>query len=100
MQFFVLIQFTGFGQSIPFTIKMDRLGLFYPDSGERIFINPGDSVIIISFANIPPVKKNVSIIDGIELNLGYSMNDKSNTWKVIYKGVKDSISKANISLMN
>jgi hypothetical protein len=94
LHFFVLIQFTGFGQSIPFTIKMDRLGLFYPDSGERIFINPGDSVILISFANIPPVKKNVSNIDGIELNLGYSMNDKSNTWKVIYKGAKGSISEA------
>ena len=87
--FFVIIQIAGFGQSLPFTIKMDRLGLFYPDSGERIFINPGDSVILISFDNIPIVKKNA-----LGLTTETSINDKSNTWKVIYKGAKGSISEA------
>jgi hypothetical protein len=82
--FFVIIQIAGFGQSLPFTIKMDRLGLFYPDSGERIFINPGDSVILISFADISPLNE-----------LG-APNYKSSTWKVIYKGVKGSISEAYI----
>lgn len=82
--FFVIIQFAGFGQSIPFTIKMDRLGLFYPDSGERIFVNPGDSVILISFAYISPLNE-----------LG-APNTNNSTWKVIYKGVKGSISEAYI----
>lgn len=67
--FLLLIPVGLFAQEKPTVIVLDRLGFFYPELGERVFVNPGDSVTLISF-------------------------DKISTWKIIYKGAKGSISEA------
>ncbi len=55
-----------FSQAKPFNAKIKSMAIFYPDSGKTVFINPGDSVSLISF-------------------------DKIKTWEAKYLGKKGSI---------
>lgn len=66
IQVLLIIPLMLFSQAKPFNAKIQSLAIFYPDSGKTVFINPGDSVSLISF-------------------------DKIKTWKANYQGIKGSI---------
>lgn len=65
-QVLLIIPLMLFSQAKPFNARIQSMAIFYSDSGKTVFINPGDSVSLISF-------------------------DKIKTWKANYQGIKGSI---------
>jgi hypothetical protein len=66
-QVLLIIPLMLFSQAKPFNAKIKSMAIFYTDSGKTVFINPGDSVSLISF-------------------------DKIKTWKANYQGKKGTVS--------